>query len=259
MPDCMYAGNLPRFGIFGEIEFIKVKDILQNRIKLRHPASFKHRRHGLRHSAGDLIAPVFRLQLVEYDFRKLPDFFQTVDIVEGRWIGGPQELPERYREHPHHPDLAHRHRHASPFHGHAQKRACRDHMVFRRILAKILEAVQGLFAFLDFVEDNQRLPWNDRNVGIERQLLDQPGWVFRVLEYGLELRLAVKIEHGAVVETSAAELFHNPRFPYLPGTFQQDRLSVRRVSPALQLLKYVPLYVHSLALNCSEKCAFRHF
>ena len=70
--------------------------------------------------------------------------------------------------------LADRNRHPATLHGNTQQGACRNDMPLGRILAEILQGVEGFLTFLYFIEYQQGLARYKGDIAVERQLLDDP-------------------------------------------------------------------------------------
>lgn len=98
----------------------------------------------------------------------------------------------------------------------AQQGAGAGHMLFRRVLAKILQRVQRLIAFLYFVKDNQRVLRSYGLAARHDQILQDAAHILCRFEELLILFVIVEVKIGDIAVMQSSELLKYPCFAYLP-------------------------------------------
>ena len=110
--------------------------------------------------------------------------------------------------------------------------ACDCNMVFRSLLAKILQGVQSTSQLLYLVENDECFLWLNWD-SCERAYGEQnaPHIIVRH-EKILHPRIVIAVNIGRIFIPPLTKFFENISFPYLPGSKQDERFPVNSFSPS---------------------------
>lgn len=206
------------------------------------------RRDAFGHAADDEVVVVDVEQAGMEDFLNLTSLFNRLIIREERWIDGLKKFVEAERKDVEQIDHADRIGFRTCQKGSKQAPGG-DDVVFVCFLLEVFKRVQRLWAFLDLVEDDERLLRQDLFACNQGKKLDDATGIFIRFKDRFQFVFFVKVEVGVAVVAVLSKLLHEPGLADLPSAFQDHRLAVFSSFPIDQNLKSVAFQGNRLSFQ----------
>lgn len=231
-----------RVRMLREIAFVGFQDVLERPLDKAYIMELRPVAHGLGHAARHVI----HLELLDERLEKSGgDGREAVDLgeicCEVFFAARQQEFRERQRAHLQKVHLADGER-GRACQSDAEQGTGTGDVIFRGVLMEILERIQRIRRFLDFIENDERVPRRHRLRAGHRQVRQDPPYIFGMGEEILVLWRFLEIEIRHMFVFRSAEFLQQPRLANLPQAFQDQRLAYRRGFPCPQAVEQQAFY-----------------
>ena len=133
--------------------------------------------------------------------------------------------------------------------GDAQEGTRHGHIILGEVFLEVFEATQGGTAFLDLVDDDESVGWNDVNARVSGKGTDDATDIVVRLEDGFGHGILVEVDISDTFVLVGSELFEDVGFAHLSGTIKYQGLMVSTRLPFKEFCVYFSFHDTKILTN----------